>query len=369
MTASHFQHPSWQNPGWQNPGPQNSVRPNSWQRTVIAAAIAVVVIVAITGYQIWHSYGASVQTARRDIAQLVQTFGASSDATLQSLELIVDQAAAEVRSLNSERAPSGAPSSTLTDRFIAIAGDWPFVHSVTFISPDGVARDRVARGDDGKLRAAPLGADLSDRPFYQYHRDVDVSGSSVFLTDPIASDTGMSIAITKKVRAADGRFVGICSVAIKVDTLAQMFAGLLPARYSGVSLFKRDGTLLVNQPQTSNIGRSYKNSALFTRRLAAATSEVYRVESTTDGNERLMAFLASPRYPVVITAAALWSNALASWSAAALILGLSAGTGVALIIGLTWWQLSRIRSEQAAQTALTTVPPDPAPAPAPAPQA
>ena len=320
---------------------------NSWQRTVIAAAIAVVVVAAISTYQIWYSYGAAVQTARRDIAQLVQTFEASTDATLQSLELIVDQAAAEVR--ESERSHPRA----LIDRFTAIAGDWPFVSSVTLVGLDGITRERVVRGADGKLQAAPFGTDLSDRPFYQYHRDVDVSGSSVFLTDPIASDTGMSIAMTKKVRAPDGRFIGICTVSIKIDTLAQMFAGLLPGRYAGVSMFKRNGTLLVNQPQTSNIGRSYKDNALFTRRLPASTSEVYRVKSSVDGSERLMAFMASPRYPVVVTVAALWNNALASWATAAMILGVSAGTGILLIIGLTWWQLRRIRSEQAAQVALS----------------
>lgn len=319
---------------------------NSRQRTVIAAAMAVVVISAITAYQIWHSYGAAVQTARRDAAQLVQIFEASSDATLQSLELIVDQAAAEVR----EGARAGA--GPLTDRFIAIAGDWPFVYSVTLIGTDGITRERVMRGDDGKLHVAAPGTDLSGRGFFQYHRNIDVTGSSVYLTDPIASDTGLSIAMTKKVRAPDGRFIGICSVAIKVDTLAQMFAGLLPGRYLGVSLFKRDGTLLVNQPQTSNIGRSYKNTALFTRRLAEATSEVYRVKANADGADRMTAFMASPRYPVVVTVSSLWAGALASWSAAAVILGLAAGTGVLLIIALTWWQLTRIKTEHAAQVAL-----------------
>ncbi len=320
---------------------------NSRQRTVIAAAMAVVVISAITAYQIWHSYGAAVQAARRDIAQLVQIFGASSDATLQSLELIVDQAAAEVR--EGERLGAGA----LTDRFIAIAGDWPFVSSVTLIGTDGISRQRVARGDDGKLHAAPPGTDLSDRGFFQYHRNIDVTGSSVYLTDPISTDTGLAIAMTKKVRAHDGRFVGICSVAIKVDTLAQMFAGLLPGRYAGVSLFKRNGTLLVNQPQTSNIGRSYKNTALFTRRLSEATSEVYRVKGAANGGaERLMAFMASPRYPVVVTVSSLWASALSSWAAAAMILGVAAGTGVLLIVALTWWQITRTKTELAAQLAL-----------------
>ncbi|MBX7199783.1 MAG: hypothetical protein K1X51_10430 [Rhodospirillaceae bacterium] len=320
---------------------------NSRQRTVIAASIAVVVIAAITTYQIWHSYGAAVQTARRDIAQLVQIFAASSDATLQSLELILDQAAAEVR--EGERSRDG----TLTDGFIAIAGDWPFVNSVTLIGPDGVSRERVLRGDDGKLHAAPPGTDLSDRGFFQYHRDIDVTGSSVYLTDPITSDSGLSIAMTKKVRAPDGRFVGICAVAVKVDTLAQMFAGLLPGRYLGVSLLKRNGMLLVNQPQTSNIGRSYKNSVLFTQRLANATSEVYRVTNPVDGGgERLSAFMASPRYPVVVTVSSLWTSALSAWSAAALILGVAGGTGILLIVGLTWWQLTRIKTEQAAQLAL-----------------
>jgi signal transduction histidine kinase len=105
-------------------------------------------------------------------------------------------------------------------------------------------------------------------------------------------------------------------------------------------------------PQTSSIGRSYKNNGLFTRRLAAATSEVYRLRSASDGSERLMAFMASPRYPVVITVSALWNNALAAWSSAATILAVSAASGILLIIGLTWWQLSRIRSEQEGQLAL-----------------
>jgi len=63
-----------------------------------------------------------------------------------------------------------------------------------------------------------------------------------------------------------------------------IFAACQAGREIGV---QRDGTLLVNQPQTSNIGRSYKNTALFTRRIAAATSEVYRVNSTTDGNDAI----------------------------------------------------------------------------------
>ncbi|MHB1205487.1 MAG: histidine kinase dimerization/phospho-acceptor domain-containing protein, partial [Rhodospirillaceae bacterium] len=327
-----------------------SYHPNSWQRTVIMAVIAVVVIAALASYQIWHSYGAAVQSARRDIAQLVQTFEASSDATLQSLELILDQAAAEVRSATAE----GALPRSLTDRFIAIAADWPFVSSVTFFGPDGVSRERVVRGEGGKLRSIPLRDNLSDRPFFQYHRDVDVAGASVFLTDPIPANAerGMAIAMTKKVRSPDGRFVGICSVTIQIDTLARMFAGLLPARYANVNMFKRNGTMLANQPQTSNIGRSYKNSALFTRRLPAATSEVFRLKGASDGTERLLAFMASPRYPVVITVSALWDNALAAWTSAALILGASSASGILLIIALTWWQLRRLRGEQAAQLAL-----------------
>jgi PAS domain S-box-containing protein len=314
------------------------------------AVIAGVVIAAIASYQIWHSYGAAVQAARRDIAQLVQTFAASSDATLQSLELILDQVAAEVHRATAEDARPGS----LTDRFIAIADDWPFVTSVTFFTPDGISRDRVVRTGDGKLHIVPLLNSLSDRPFFQYHRDIDLAGTSIFLTDPIEANAerDIAVAMTKKIRDADGRFVGICSVTIKVDTLAQMFAGLLPARYANVSLFKRNGTLLVNLPQTANIGRSYKNRALFTRRLTAATSEVYRLKSATDGSERLMAFLASPRYPVVITVSALWDNALAAWTSGAMILGAASATGILLIIALTWWQLSRIRSEQAAQLAL-----------------
>ena len=40
----------------------------------------------------------------------------------------------------------GDQDGPLTDRFTAIAGDWPFVYSVTLIGTDGVTRDRVVRG-------------------------------------------------------------------------------------------------------------------------------------------------------------------------------------------------------------------------------
>src|SRR5262249_38036132 len=141
--------------------------------------------------------------------------------------------------------------------FVTVAAQWPFVHAVVYTDPDGIARNVVVRGPDGALHPTDTTLDLAERDYFKFHRDTNPSGQTIFLSDPHSSALSGEpvIIITKKVTLPDGSFAGVVSVGVTVQSMARIFAGLLPARYSGVGLFKRNGALLAASPATGDVGR------------------------------------------------------------------------------------------------------------------
>ena len=121
--------------------------PNLKQRTLMVAGIAVAIIAIIAVMvvsQVWQTYGVTVATARRDIQQITQILEANTDVTFQSAEIIVDHAIEEIL----EVGPLPAVRSEMAQRFIGIAGNWPFIHSIGLIGTDGRLSAVVLREPD-----------------------------------------------------------------------------------------------------------------------------------------------------------------------------------------------------------------------------
>tara|TARA_R110000868_G_scaffold269020_7_gene528422 strand:- start:1139 stop:3625 length:2487 start_codon:yes stop_codon:yes gene_type:complete len=325
--------------------------PNLIHRTLIVAGLAVTVIVGMAAYQVRHAYTITVDTHQTEIQQLAQILETSTSTTFQSVDLLLSHAAEEV--LDQEAIPGLYKD--LTDRFVAIANPWNFVHSVAYIKEDGKVGGIVVRRSDGIMQGMDLNADFSERFGFNVHSTATVAAAdAVYISEPVPEiiSPGMVIAVTKAVYDQNGQFRGVCFVTISLETFAELYRGLLPAAYKSVNLFRRDGVRLYLEPPGLELGVSVANRPLFSQRLRESPSGVFRALSASEQIEHLVAYRESRQYPIVITVSAIWSHVLANWRADSYLFAGSALIGIAMILFLTWWVVRRIKAEQIVQAEL-----------------
>ena len=111
--------------------------PNLAQRAMILAGIAIAVIFAIVAYRIWNGYSAAFDNAARSQMNAVRLLDASTEATFQSVEILIDRTADEVLAREAHRR---APSS-LGERFAGIAEPWDFVFGLTYADDHGIMHE------------------------------------------------------------------------------------------------------------------------------------------------------------------------------------------------------------------------------------
>src|SRR5262249_40387378 len=129
-------------------------------------------------------------------------------------------------------------------------------------------------------------------------------------------------------------FLGLVLGAVDLEYFERFFASLNLGDEGAISLFRRDGILLVRHPIRDTPGRSYAGAPLFTGPVGQAERAMVRVTSNYDREERQVARHALGHYPAVVAVARTIGAALAEWrSAAAYIIGTAAL--LIAVIGLT----------------------------------
>ena len=226
-------------------------------------------------------------------------------------------------------------------------------------------------GTDGKLlnfsRTFPTPTvSLADRDYLKAHLADD--SLAMFLSAPVKNrGTGRwTFYLTRKLRAVDGRLIGIALVGIQCEYFQHFYASIDSAREGvSVSLLRRDGLLLARQPPADNmVGTSFAGGPMF-RLLAQAGPDVPRTAFVTgprvvdraDAATRLVAPTISHSYPTVVDIVATQELILAHWRVTTAWLVAAALAFDAVLAALAFWitRLLRRRREilQQLKTALT----------------
>ena len=162
----------------------------------------------------------------------------------------------------------------------------------------------------------------------------------------------MYIRVTKPLYDKKGAFQGICVVAIALDAFTNVYAGLLPARYAGVDLFRRDGVLLASTNAGRKSDLTDNEKLLFEDVIPATSSGVYRIASSEGDSGNLVSYRALQRYPIIIAVTANWFQFMERWWESTIVLVVSALIGILVILALTGWLVRRMDAERVAQDAL-----------------
>jgi diguanylate cyclase (GGDEF)-like protein/PAS domain S-box-containing protein len=139
-----------------------------------------------------------------------------------------------------------------------------------------------------------------------------------FLSEPSRSqvDGRWSIYVSRRIAAADGRFLGVLVAGIDLGYFDQVVGGLALGPGGSVALSRVDGVLLIRHPWIeSAIGSSTVTSPVIHAVRAGIRQAVLRFPSPFDGRDRLVGMRALEGYPLVLAVTRTAEDVLAAWRA------------------------------------------------------
>lgn len=213
-----------------------------------------------------------------------------------------------------------------------------------------------AQGDlvEESPSVTPRKINLSDREYFQVHRDKADLG--LYVSRPLISRlTGdLSVAFSRRLPSADGQFTGVIASTLKLTFFRRLFESLDIGKKGTITLLRTDGRILMRYPSADgDIDKDVRNSETF-RRLSASRSGKFTAAAAIDGVERLYTFERVGDLPLILTVNLSTDEVYVTWRRKALVLGsvLLALCGATATLSLLFRR--EIRRRGAAEVALTS---------------
>lgn len=144
-----------------------------------------------------------------------------------------------------------------------------------------------------------------------------------------------------------GERIGTVLVQVDSKRFERIYALVELGQGGSVTLFQRDGTMLVRGPSLpTHIGRNFRDTPLFTRYLPAAGRGGMEEVSPIDEVARLYGYDSVPGFPLVIITGMNRTDALATWYGR-LWTALGFFSLISLTLGSLAWRVARDASRQA----------------------
>lgn len=179
--------------------------------------------------------------------------------------------------------------------------DGPPADIATWSTRRGVLREPLFQiaviGADGKLlatteNASSIGVDLSDREHFRVHRETDAD--RMFISKPLVGRASgrLSLNISRPVRNAGGRFLGVVVVSVDPQLFSDFLEILGEPNNAVVNLFGQDGIIRARAPSVP--GRQFIGGSIagfeVEDRVKVSSEGTFRAISRLDKIERIFAF-------------------------------------------------------------------------------
>ncbi|MBI3445965.1 MAG: PAS domain S-box protein [Magnetospirillum sp.] len=292
-----------------------AARPARTWRARLLAALVAPCLLALTAWQVESGY--YKQLADTDV--LVTALARIAQEHIAGIMRSIDQVLIEIEEL---RSADGTPdpglfAALMTNRMRNI----PEIRAAFVTDARGVM---VA----GTLDVM-IGTDVHDREYFASlaadpRLDMAISPPLQSRIQPV-----VSIIISRPLHGADGRFAGIAAVAVDPLIFEGELRTVRPGTGGRASLIRRDGVILARFPDTEQWrGKSVSGGEVMAH-LASGNAGTLRGTSITDGAERIVAYRALARHPLVVVVAMSSAEALSSWRGDAM---LQIGAALALVL-------------------------------------
>jgi diguanylate cyclase (GGDEF)-like protein/PAS domain S-box-containing protein len=310
------------------------MRPYPLARLVAATSVLVVVLIAVTCLVLFFSYEDTLRQEETNLRNLSIAFAAQTASVAQAIDGAMAQA---------ERGFAADPASAGEAVAQASGGGSGMVQEslpgMRLYDLDGKLVASAVPGRTGSGIVPPPGevaAALAGKP--------GVLRISISNIDP-ATGRGV-LNFSRAIVDAAGRRTGTVFAQASSERFERIFSLVELGKGGSVTLFNRDGTMLVRGPNSvSGIGRSFADTPLFRRHLARNERGAFETASPLDGQPRLYGYDAVQNYPLVIITGMNRSDALVPWYGR-LWTGIISLAVILLLVVFLAWRVARDAARQ-----------------------
>ena len=186
-------------------------------------------------------------------------------------------------------ATAGLTEKSAADLLQSQMADLPHARLVVVVDATG----RVKYASE----SAALGADLSERNFFQNYRTGAYSNFHIS-APALSPPSGLwTIAATRPLAPVNGKFAGVITAGIEPRYFDKLWRSVHVGDGGAVTLFRRDGTLIMRSPFDESImGKKFNTGPVFEQLLPKSPTGSVIYQSTVDGLSRSYAYraLSSP---------------------------------------------------------------------------
>jgi len=271
--------------------------------------LAIAVLCAATGWMIWQLRAREIANAMRELTTLDLILVEDSERALQAVDLVLrnvqDRLASEkiatpedLRQLNGTK--------DMSDRLASRTTGIAQIEAIEIVDVDG-------RLVNSSRAFPPSEQNLSNRDFFAALRAAPKD--QLFISEPVPDYVSghPTLYLARRIEAPDGTFLGLVVGAIKLSHFENLFKALGIGDGAAVSLWRRDGTLLVRYPPAANAPLVSKYPSFF-ERPHFEKPQIFEVEkSVLDGKARLVATVAGKQYPIIVDVGQGMASLLADW--------------------------------------------------------
>jgi signal transduction histidine kinase len=299
---------------------------------ILSGALAALIVLCATAFLISETRDKEISAAKRELLTLNLSLTEQTTRAIQGVDLVLKRIAEQIRSdgVDDAEAFSREESGSETSEMLrARAADLPQLDAVTLIAADGHLVN-FSRS----FPAPP--ANAADRDYFQALQMP--AATQPFLSAPVQNlGTGTwTLYIARRVDSSAGQFIGLVLGAIDLGYFENLYRDLAIGPGSGISLWRRDGTLLARYPAIEGVGSSFQIKS-FTETLRHSAAGVYEVEKSLDGYRRIVATRSLRDYPLVVNVTRTLNEILADWNRLAMMIAAAGAlvTAAAVLVVLT----------------------------------
>lgn len=266
-------------------------------------AAAVAALALCFGAYLWIEYATQVAGAQRSTEKLTLALEEHTQAIFDNVDNTLRSTAGQITTAVSRGENQTDVAPTILYR--NVAGQRP-IHSLSLRDTSGHVTFLTASA------SAPMN-DTSGNDYFRVHRDEEIG--TAFIGKPIRSQvTGeWVIPVSRRLNGANGEFSGVLVAAVQLNFFADFFRSLQIGKHGIVSLFRSDGTILVREPAGDFIGKSIAANPLFAEYLKLSPTGSYRLQTRTDGIERVVSYRSMQAPPLVVSVGVALDDTLADW--------------------------------------------------------
>ena len=248
------------------------------RRGIVAGAVALVAaIVGAAAYDGWRLHEQIMAANERELGNLAQALATGTARSVEAVDVLLRDTTAWYEG-GGRRAAAPEVRDALASRVVGVSQ----VSVLTIV--DALGRQRYRSRDTRE----PL-ANVSDRPYFQKHRDDPHAG--LVINDPVITRTERlpALVVSRRLNRPDGSFDGVVTAIVTMQQLQSLYSAIELGQGSALLLTLDDGTLVVRQAGVAAAELGLKFPELPALKGAPL---VDRVVSRVDGRGKLVAALA-----------------------------------------------------------------------------